>query len=224
MEQNNILRCTTFLLTFAAGFCDTTTFVAAAELFSAHVTGNFIVFAYDLVHRADWHAWLKLVTFPVFICSVTVGGRMAAKWGNRYNLLLAEGLLLLLAGLAAVVLQWQGMLSENSVYTIAMVIVFAMGLQNAFSRLFPKETYGPTTIMTGNVTQLSLDLEQGLRNKFADAVSGQSLKKQGVVLGGFLTGCLAGGLLSQRLGLPAVVLPGLLVTGFAAYLYPAGRK
>ena len=39
-----------------------------------------------------------------------------------------------------------------------MLTVFALALQNTFGRLFPKETHGPTTMMTGNVTQASLDL------------------------------------------------------------------
>jgi uncharacterized membrane protein YoaK (UPF0700 family) len=43
-----------------ADFCDTVTFVAAGKLFSAHVTDNFIVFAYDIIniltltHGKNW--------------------------------------------------------------------------------------------------------------------------------------------------------------------------
>ena len=65
------------LLTLVAGFCDTVTFVAADSLFSAHVTGNFIVFAYDIVHEVDAHAWSKLVSFPVFVAAVAAGRLVA---------------------------------------------------------------------------------------------------------------------------------------------------
>jgi uncharacterized membrane protein YoaK (UPF0700 family) len=96
-----------------------------------------------------------------------------------------------------------------------MVTVLAMGLQNAFGRLFPKETHGPTTMMTGNVTQASLDLGNLLWKGFkADPLSLESIKKQLFLLGGFLTGCFLGGLLAKCIGLRAVVLPGLIMTIF----------
>ena len=68
---------TTLLLAFVAGFCDAATFTAADQLFSAHVTGNFIVFAYDLVKGADTQTWTKLVAFPVYIAAVAAAGWMA---------------------------------------------------------------------------------------------------------------------------------------------------
>ncbi|WP_431210426.1 DUF1275 family protein [Puia sp. P3] len=54
------------MLVLSAGFCDAITFTKADELFSAHVTGNFILFAYDLVNEADYVTWVRLLTFPVF--------------------------------------------------------------------------------------------------------------------------------------------------------------
>src|SRR5258707_15297601 len=90
------MRILTLLLTFVAGFTDATTFVAADKLFSAHVTGNFIVFAYDLLIGADHSAYIKLMTFPVFVASA-----MLAAWHNRPDrparLLKLEGILLLAA-------------------------------------------------------------------------------------------------------------------------------
>ncbi|WP_295118555.1 YoaK family protein [uncultured Chitinophaga sp.] len=223
MEQNNTIKYITLLLTFCAGFCDTATFVAADELFSAHVTGNFIVFAYDIVNYSDKQAWLKLLSFPVFIVSVAVGGRIISKAGNKYTILVIEGLLMLLCGGAILGMEYSGSLPKPVLFTIAMVLVFAMGLQNAFSRLFAKETYGPTTIMTGNVTQLALDLEQGLRNKFDDGI-GAAVKRQSITLSGFLAGCLAGGVLAQRMGLGAVALPGVLLVLMCVACFPLGKK
>lgn len=219
MEQNHTIRYITLLLTFCAGFCDTATFISADELFSAHVTGNFIVFAYDVVHNADSQAWTKLLSFPVFVLSVATGGRLIAKAGNRYMILVAEAALITLCGLTALWLHFAGHLTSTWVFTIAMLLVFAMGLQNAFSRLFVKETFGPTTIMTGNVTQLALDLETGLRNGFA----AEALSKQAFTLGGFLTGCLAGGILAQKMGLSAVLIPGILLGVLTICILPAGK-
>src|ERR1700748_571622 len=91
MERVNKL---TFLLSAVAGFCDTTTFVAGSQTFSAHVTGNFILLAVHVV-GADASAWLKLTTFPAFIFSVMIGGWLISKASARYTLLLTESILLI---------------------------------------------------------------------------------------------------------------------------------
>lgn len=200
----------TLLLASIAGFCDTITFVAANQLFSAHVTGNFVVFAYDVITGSDGRVWIKLITFPVFIISVVTGGWLIEKAPGRYFLLLFESVLLILGGLVALVFRLYGIYDlQWPSYIVAMLVVFAMGLQNAFGRIFSKETYGPTTIMTGNVTQVSLDIATLLRSKFKDEDSRLSLRKLMVNIGGFLGGCLLGAILGKQVGLSAVVLPGL---------------
>jgi uncharacterized membrane protein YoaK (UPF0700 family) len=44
--------------------------VTTDGVFSAYVTGNFIVLAHDVVIHNDKESWLKLLTFPVFIVAV----------------------------------------------------------------------------------------------------------------------------------------------------------
>ncbi|HXB94639.1 MAG TPA: YoaK family protein [Puia sp.] len=198
----------TFLLAAAAGFCDTATFVAGNETFSAHVTGNFIIFAAQAVLNGDPSAWVKLLTFPVFVLAVMTGGWLSDRAGKHYPLLLIEGIVLLLAGGLAF-----GIAANPAGNTlVVMITTFGMGLQNAFGKLFAKKTYGPTTMMTGNVTQASLDLGRLLsRRSGGDPTASESLKKHAVLLGGFLAGCLPGGLLSEKMGLEAVLAPGLIV-------------
>jgi uncharacterized membrane protein YoaK (UPF0700 family) len=192
-----------------AGYCDTVTFVAAGSVFSAHVTGNFIVFAYQFVKGSDMNAWVKLLTFPVFILAVIVGGRIAAKVLNHYTILFWEGLLLFLAGILVAVLSYNGVFTEVMMYTVVMITVFAMGLQNAFGKLYAKETHGPTTMMTGNVTQASLDFGNLIKNKFKDPDSWVSLKKQLITILGFLVGCFLGAYAGKQFGLVTLVFPGL---------------
>jgi uncharacterized membrane protein YoaK (UPF0700 family) len=209
----------TLLLSFIAGFCDTATFVAADRLFSAHVTGNFIVFAFQLVSHTGEYSWVKLITLPVFIISVVSGGWIASKASGRHLLLLTEGALLIFSGLAA--LSYQMYIHAGwAMYTVAMFVVFAMGLQNAFGKLFSKETHGPTTMMTGNVTQAALDLGSLFRLRFSDPSLKLSLKKNLVTVGGFLAGCLVGAILAKLIGLCAILLPGLLLISY----YAMGRK
>ncbi len=58
------------LLAFVAGYVDTATFLRVSELFSAHITGNFVVFAIALVHGVKGVDWLKLIALPVFFLGV----------------------------------------------------------------------------------------------------------------------------------------------------------
>ncbi|MBE8728220.1 YoaK family protein [Flavobacterium hungaricum] len=208
MEIQKNIWYVTLLLTMIAGYCDTVTFVAADSLFSAHVTGNFIVFAYQIIKGSDAHAWIKLLTFPIFIFAVIVGGRIALKSVNRYTILFWEGIILLLSGIASYVFGYLEIFSEWAMYTVAMTTVFAMGLQNAFGKLFAKETHGPTTMMTGNVTQASLDLGNLIKNGTNDADSFLSFKKQLVTIFGFLIGCFLGAVAGKFFGLGTLILPG----------------
>lgn len=63
---------TSIILSFVAGYADTSTFVGADGLFSAHVTGNFVIFAYDIVTNQIAGSWIKLIAFPVFILAVFI--------------------------------------------------------------------------------------------------------------------------------------------------------
>ncbi|GAA3774704.1 YoaK family protein [Flavobacterium ginsengiterrae] len=208
MEIQKNIWYVTLLLTIIAGYCDTVTFVAADSIFSAHVTGNFIVFAYQIIKGSDVHAWIKLLTFPVFILAVIVGGRIALKSINRYTILFWEGVILVLSGIASYVFGYLENFSEWTMYAVAMSTVFAMGLQNAFGKLFAKETHGPTTMMTGNVTQASLDLGNLIKNGTNDADSLLSFKKQLVTIFGFLIGCFLGAVAGKFFGLGTLILPG----------------
>lgn len=208
MELQKNIWYVTLLLTMIAGYCDTVTFVAADSIFSAHVTGNFIVFAYQIIKGSDAHAWIKLLTFPIFIFAVIVGGRIALKSVNRYTILFWEGIILVLCGAASYVFGYLEIFSEWAMYIVAMTTVFAMGLQNAFGKLFAKETHGPTTMMTGNVTQASLDLGNLIKNGTNDADSLLSFKKQLVTIFGFLIGCFLGAVAGKFFGLGTLILPG----------------
>ena len=211
MKQEKSLATITLLLSFVAGFCDTVTFVAAGELFSAHVTGNFIVFAYDVIKHADGHGWQKLITFPVFIISVMISGVIGRKSGSKFTLLLLESGLLLISGLASLLIRNSAFSGQWQLQVVAMVIVVAMGFQNTFGKLFNKAIYGLTTVMTGNVTQAALDLTKIVGGRPIDPDALVSLKKQLILISGFFFGCLSGALLAGRFGMISIVIPGLLL-------------
>jgi uncharacterized membrane protein YoaK (UPF0700 family) len=100
------------------------------------------------------------------------------------------------------------------IFCLALIVVAAMGLQNAFGKLYPHTTYSVTTIMTGNVTQFTLELMQYLRAKNPLAGLAQSLRNQGLIIGSFFLGCTVGGVLSHFFGLSSIILPGIMVLYF----------
>ena len=202
MKLHNI-HYATLLLSAIAGYCDTVTFVAGDTIFSAHVTGNFIVFAYQIIKGGDIQAWIKLITFPVFIIAVMYGGWLSKKSAKKERLLLTEGLLLLTVGVLAYFYPESN--NKGIMYLYVMIVVFALGIQNAFGKLFSKATHTPTTVMTGNVTQASLDIRNLLVHKTIDHATLISLKKQAIAITGFLTGCVSGALCGKEFGLKAML-------------------
>jgi uncharacterized membrane protein YoaK (UPF0700 family) len=206
---------TSIILSFVAGYADTSTFVGADRLFSAHVTGNFVIFAYDIVSNQIAGSWIKLIAFPVFILAVFTSSLIIDHPDDDKRavkqLFIIEGLLLIIAGLISWFYRY-----EYSACTVKnlvpMIVVFALGLQNACGRFFAKEVLGPTTVMTGNVTQFIIDLTGYLKNKDQEK---QKLKPKFVnamyVILPFLIGCISGGLITKTVGLGSVVFIGLLM-------------
>ena len=214
IEKHHSINWVTFLLAWVAGFCDTATFVEGDSIFSAHVTGNFIVFAAQIA-SGDHHvtSWIKLLTFPIFVVAVMTGGWLVERAQRKHKILFTEGIILIIGGIAAILLPLlKGIDHEVIIYLIVMTTVFGMGFQNAFGKLFAKETLGPTTMMTGNVSQAALDLGNVIRKgRVADVLSWMSFKKQLITIGGFLAGCVFGAVLSKWLGLSTIIIPGVAI-------------
>ena len=210
MDQQNTIRNLTLLLSIIAGFCDTLTFITSNE-FSAHVTGNFIVFAYDIIMRADKDSWMKLLSFPAFVAAIIAGGWVISKAAGKYSILIFEGIILAISGTTTLTTRYLHINSIWLTHTVILLIVFSMGLQNAFGKRFSKDTYGPTTMMTGNVTQASLDLWEAVKDKFKNDAALKSLKNQSYTIGSFLIGCLVGAVAGKLVGLSAALLPGIVL-------------
>jgi uncharacterized membrane protein YoaK (UPF0700 family) len=212
---------TSIILSYVAGYADTSTFVGADRLFSAHVTGNFVILAYQILTshiNGSWF-WSKLIAFPVFILAVFISAQIVdhvkdeKKAMNRFIIL--EGILLVLSGLISWIYRHQ---NTNSIISglIPMLVVFAMGLQNAFGRFFAKEVLAPTTIMTGNTTQFIMDLSGFLKQKDP---GNQNLKLKLInglyIILPFLIGCFSGAFITKAVGMGSTVFIGLLMLSLA---------
>ena len=90
----------TTTLSFVAGYVDVVGFIALFGLFTAHVTGNFILIGSELVHPEKTLAIAKLLALPVFI-AVVVLTRLAVLREEKRGRAPWLGLLLMQVALLA---------------------------------------------------------------------------------------------------------------------------
>lgn len=150
------------VLGFIGGYVDTLGFVALFGLFTAHVTGNFVLIGSELARPSGNSVLIKFLAFGAFVAAIAFT-RLYILWLERrgkaplrsvfgLQLLLLTGFML--AGLAAMPLHS----SDTPLALLAGAVgAAAMGVQNAAAKLL-LSTLTPTTVMTGNVTQLVIDL------------------------------------------------------------------
>lgn len=153
-------------LAFVAGFVDAAAFIALAGLFTAHVTGNFVLIGAELVSTSVGVV-AKLLALPAFVLAVAAT-RLTALALERRGVAPLRWLLaceiVILAGFAAAGLLLSPLGSPDGprAVAVAMLGVAAMGVQNAIGRLGLAHL-AATTVMTINVTQVVIDVVDRLR-------------------------------------------------------------
>ncbi len=200
------------LLAFVAGYIDTATFLRVSELFSAHITGNFVVFVISLVHGVKGVDWLKLIALPVFFLGVPLATFVYDRSRQKIRTVLAIESSLLV-GVSIIEL-----LPHSAAYSagFAMLLVLAMAMQNAAHHVEPG--LGPTSaVMTTNTARLFVALWRKANPPSSEA---PPVKVKGISarLICFALGCALSAFASNTYGLAAVLLPGLVV-GFVALFH-----
>lgn len=207
-------------LGFTAGYVDTVGFVALFGLFTAHVTGNFVLIGSELAHPSHG-VLIKFLAFPAFILAVAlsriVALRLEASGKSAARALTGMQLLFLL------VFTLLGYMSTPVQSTDAVLPLLAgiagaaaMGIQNAASRLVWTEL-APTTVMTGNVTQIVIDLVDIIRGSAAAGTKARLWKFLWPVLA-FGVGAVGGAFAYMVAGFFSLALPVVMlcfVFGFA---------
>ena len=209
-----------------AGYVDTAGFLALQGLFTAHVTGNFVTLGASLVFGSGG-ATAKLLALPVF-CIVIVVTRLFAHALPRFGMpvlrtmLSIQLALLLLGGILAVWLVPFGKDDQVALTATGMVLVAAMAIQNAASRIHLASA-PPTTLMTGTTTQMMIDLSDLIRGvpEEASLVAKGRLAKMSANVVGFALGCAAGAILFSIGGGWCFALPPLI--GLIPVLMPASK-
>jgi uncharacterized membrane protein YoaK (UPF0700 family) len=195
---------------FLAGYVDTLGFSALFGLFTAHVTGNFVLIAVALADPGQTPTLLKLLAFPAFILGVAAARLLVAGCERRGKPAVKPSYLLQLVLLIGFMVC--GMLAEpvgRNVGALAMAAglfgAAAMGAHSAASKLLLTHL-APTSMMTGNVTQLVIDTVDRLRGAADAATKARCAKFFWPVLA-FALGCGAAAFAYLAVGFVALVVP-----------------
>ncbi|WP_321817658.1 MULTISPECIES: YoaK family protein [unclassified Paraburkholderia] len=156
------LRGENVVLAFVAGYVDTLGFVALFGLFTAHVTGNFILIGSGLA-GAGSGLLIKWLAFPAFIAGIVAARVLDNHLRERSHGMRVSGLYALqIALLAAFMIA--GLLAAPITHADAPLTIVCgllgaagMGVQNAHARLTARSVVA-NTVMTGNVTQAVIDV------------------------------------------------------------------
>ena len=203
------------MLALVAGFCDTASFIHMGGVFSAHVTGNFVLFAAALAQGIQGEDFLKIVTLPVFIMGVTmamlVAGRDAeAPRKIKWVLLMMTSMLLVAALLALLASARNPGIRLGKVdIVVTLLLVTAMAIQNTIHRFVA----GPmTTVMTGTVMNTTANLVNRyvLRNEAEPPKIPAAGANPLTMIAAFALGCVIAGFLTVKFGLTSIIVPAVL--------------
>jgi uncharacterized membrane protein YoaK (UPF0700 family) len=194
------------------GYVDTAGYLALQGLFTSHVTGNFVTLGAALVLGTSGVV-AKLLALPMF-CLMVFATRLlslglpALGWPALRSLLSLQLLLLVVgAGLAIDLGPFRNGDGWQALVT-GMTLVAAMAIQNAIHRIHLSAS-PPTTIMTGNTTQIMLDLADLTRRVSQETrvLIKTRLGRMWGSVAAFAAGCAAAALLYHLLGVWCFVVP-----------------
>jgi uncharacterized membrane protein YoaK (UPF0700 family) len=200
------------LLSFNGGFVDTAGFLGLQGLFTAHVTGNFVTLGYALV--AGTHGvTAKLIALPEFVFVVALarltGAAMRAAKLPDLKILLGVKVALLVAFFAVAVRFGPFPDSDSPAALVTgFAGIAAMAVQNAVHRVH-FATLPPTTLMTGNTTQATLDVVDLLSGAAGGQAAAIRLRLSRTVTGiaAFAAGCAAAAFLYALAGFWCLAVP-----------------
>lgn len=205
-------------MALVGGYVDVVGFVLLFGLFVNHATGNLVMLGVSLAGGGQGIA-TKLLSLPVFIVAAAATYVMICKrraWGqdNEAAVLLLQAAILLVFMLLTIAALPAKNADQPAVMLAGLVGVCAMAVQNVGARVVFSHM-APTTIMTGNVTQIAIDLVDLLSSKTGldQALRARIAKTWPPVLA-FAVGAIGGAVGVLAAGawslLPAVVVVAIL--------------
>ncbi|MEP7052851.1 MAG: DUF1275 family protein [Pseudomonadota bacterium] len=221
------------LLSGVAGYVDAAGFTALLGLFPAHITGEIVRDAIAFSSGEGHEHLARIWMLPVFVASVvtaTLVARMRRRDGQRaltgLLLLVTVALGLFSASDALAKLLHQG--SHLRFLISGGCAVAAMGFQNALMR---ESLLGssPTTVMTGNLTHVVIDIVDHLFHKVMrphhrDRKPRSRLAPVGTALAAFMICAVLSGFLTRVAGTLSVALPAVLTLVLTVRAWREDRK
>lgn len=197
---------TPVLLTLVGGAIDTIGFITLFGFFTAHVTGNLVMAGSGLVKGEDG-LWIKLAALPLFILTVVIT-KLFIDNSQKPQLILSHLLLgeaLFLLAFMGAGLYYQPFVDAGDI-TVAItggLGLIALAIRNTASKTVIKHM-SPTVLMTGNTTQLGINLTDYLAMRTPK--NAKALGHSSALVLSFLVGALVGALLYIQLSFWAVGL------------------
>src|SRR6266446_3812322 len=216
------------VLSIIAGSVDAIGFLGLGGLFTAHVTGNFVILAAHLVSGSGAPV-APMLSVPVFVAALGLTRLLAGAlertgFASLRPLLLLQ--LLLLVGFLVLCVSAGPRIDPNASIAIlaGMLGVSAMAVQNALVQVSLKGAPS-TAVMTTNVTRFMMDLGEVLLGGDSDDVARARRRANHTwpAIIGFAVGCSLGAAGEAAFDLWSLALPiGLallaLAIGLAARL------
>jgi uncharacterized membrane protein YoaK (UPF0700 family) len=207
---------TTFFLSFIAGYVDTAGFIALSGIFTAHITGNLVLAGSSIAqyHKYD-DVFSRLILIPVFVVGViltaSVIKRLQYDDKNKLRFLfIVQAFLLLLFSFSGVAIfsDWVAVHTVTGIIIQASLAVLAMAIQNTYLKLL-LPNFMPTTVMTGNITNFSIGIENFLST--FSIRKPIKLSAAAYALLGFSLGCVGGAFGVVEVGLLCILFPVLIL-------------
>ncbi len=221
MQENRQHQLQGMGLACVAGYVDTLGFIALFGLFTAHVTGNFVLIGAGLADPSRASILLKFLAFPAFVVGIAAARLLIAAAQSRQWPALTLAMLLQTLLLCGFMLcGWAAAPIGAEVTPLAMAAgllgTAAMGVHSATSRVLLAHL-APTSMMTGNVTQIVIDLVDVLRGA-ADAGAGARCAKFAWPVLAFGGGAILAAFAYRELGFLSLLLPIAILLGLIVLL------
>ena len=199
-----------WLLSFNGGFVDTAGFIGLQGLFTAHVTGNFVTLGAALVFGTKG-VIAKLIALPEFMAVIAIahlaGPVLTARGLPTLRIMLIAKVLFLIAFFVLAVTL--GPFPDSDAPPALMTGfcgIAAMALQNGIQRVHLTHL-PPTTLMTGNTTQVMLDAVDLMMGRGDQAAMRARFRRMSVSIIGFAGGCAVAAVLYAFVGFWCLCVP-----------------
>lgn len=200
-------------LSLIAGVTDVTSWLLLGGFFSAHVTGNLVVIAADVVTGTAPDI-VALLAIPVFILTTAVATFIARRMGtNSANvttvLFAAQAAFLTAAGVLSFTTHASAHPKQGMAIVIGICAVCAMATQNAYLHIVPPRALS-TAVMTGNLVAATVAATDILRTRGGASGARAAWTASWPLLAGFIAGCLIGAAGATAFGDQAALIPAAL--------------